>query len=387
VSRSNETLVFLDGPAIERDPLLQQLIDDGVAEESGLSHLVDILEARGFDPLERTLQFLAEASDLLEVDLERARRTLARADGALENVHDPHARRQAHEERIGTRQRVAAHLLKLGAEASATSDGQAVAWHAPAGEQIAEIGRSMEAIGRRAEASTYSLVGLRYTEAPPSAADVAEKLPNLYGALVGAMADLSKRARQGSLSRFAREWRDELSGLDWTRLSGAQKSIVEAADRFAELTGTESDSQAAAELRRQAAAALITRSAWPDAVALLEELPDPEPGQLAHCYEGLQQWERAGNLREQAGQLAEALDDLRRAGLLERAGQLAERLEQPELARQLGLAAQIASLDNLGPVDFPDLTDPELRRVAESLRRAAERLTPRAARGAHQRRR
>jgi hypothetical protein len=119
----------------------------------------------------------------------------------------------------------------------------------------------------------------------------------------------------------------------------------------------------------------------------LEELPETDPAQLARCYEGLRSWEQAGELREQDGDLTAALEDFRQAGLLERAGQLAERLERPELARQLSLAAQVADLDALEPAAFPDLTEPELRRVAESLRRAAERLTPRPGRGAERRRR
>lgn len=380
VSRSNETLVLLDRATTERDPLLADLVADGPAEEVSLAHLRYVLETREYDPLERLQELFKEASDLLDLDLPRALRRLDRADGALASLRDADACRQAHRERITARRRAANRLL--GAAGEVSGDDPAVRerlaeLYDQAAEQFRELERSYGALGDLTRGAQYERLGRRYRETPPGSPDVLPSLPVVLDGYVRVLTELPKRELRAADLRHAREWRDELFGQDWATHVPLEQAVL-ASDHLAELTGARQDRRAAERLRGELIELLLARARWREALETLERLPEPPPAQLARCHEGLRAWGRAAPLREQAGQLEQALEDYRACGDLPRAAELAERLERADLAGALRLTAElVARLDDLDRRLAPNLSEAERRGLADSLRRAAEKLTSR----------
>jgi hypothetical protein len=376
VSRSNETLVFLDRAGLERDPLLRELVEAGPAEEVTMAYLSDVLETREYDPLERLQELFKEASDLLEVDPARALRSLERADGALAALRDPESRRQAQQERVQARRRAAAYLLA--ASESGDLPGQADAWYEQAADQFAALEQSYRELAQSDLADLALLLAERYRAAPPGSDQVEAVLPQLARRYVQKLASLSSEERRDGLLHQARAWRDELVGLPWKE-SEWLRLACSASELLAELTSATEDAEPAAELRARLVDRLFQREAWPEALAVLEQLPEPPAALLARCYEGLQRWERAAELREAVGDLEQALVDYRQAGELGRATILAERLGRPELAASLRAAADlVAQLGALGSGQAGNLTEAERRRLADQLHRAADQLAPRA---------
>jgi hypothetical protein len=377
VSRSNEILIFLDRGDQARDPLLARLAEDGVAEETSPSHLNDVLEARGHDPLELTRGLLREGVDLLDLDLPRALRTLERATATLEELHDPDSRRLAHEQRIQTHRQAAGLLLD---RARATGEGDdasadAAETYQEAGRQLREIELSYRQLERATQADLNAVLAERYLETPPGSTFAEENLPTYLARYAELLATLPSEQRSTFLDE-PRAWHAEQTALEWTQ-PGSLKGAVAALEQLADLSGDETDRNAAADLRERLIQMLIRDERWREALDLLEGQPAVERGVLATCYEGLGDWERAAEQRVAAGELEQALEDYRQAGSLERAAELATQLDRSELADALTTAATLARIGQADEHRLDLLTDAERLRLAESLRRAADRLAPR----------
>lgn len=378
VSRSNEILVFLDRADGVRDPLLAKMVEDGVAEETTTARLLDVLESRGHDPLERTRELLREAVDLLDLDLQRALRALERADAALEELHDPDARRQAHEQRIQARRQAAELLLaraRAPREGVVDASADAVEAFQQAGQQLGEIELSYRALGAGVEAERHRVLAERYLDTPPGSILLAEKLPAHLAAYAEALAELPAEQRS-ALMEEPRTWYAELEVATWGSREHLRQA-VEALGRLAELTGADEDRALADRLRERLVERLVHDECWREALDHLSGRPLGGPAMLAACYEGLGDWERAGDCRAEAGALEQALDDYRRAGALERAAELATRLGRDELARALAAAATLSRVGEEEAQQLDLLTEAERQRLADSLRRAADRLAPR----------
>ena len=375
ISRSNETLVFLDREDDPTDPLLESLVVDGVAERWSVALLRDTLALRGDDPLERTLQLFEEAADLLEVDLERALRSLTRADGALATLRDVDHRREGLHRRIDVRRRAAAQLLRAAQPDSAASDRKT--HYDAAAEMLAEVARSYGELGEDQRATQHALLAERYREIPPGAPDLAARLPDLLQRYVAVLAELPKRDLRAAVLRLPRDWRDELTEVAWGATAPLAACLA-ASERLAMLTSAVQDREAAVDLREKLAALQLDRAQWAEALATLQQLPTQPPASLARCQEGLGAWQAAAQLREVAGELPLALANYRKAGAPHQAADLADRLGQTELATSLRASADLAGLlDSFAASHAPNLTEPELRRVSEALHRAAEALAPR----------
>jgi hypothetical protein len=376
ISRSNETLVFLDREDTPTAPLLESLAADGVAECWPVALLRDTLAMRGHDPLERTIQLFEEAADLLEVDLERALRSLTRADGALANLRDHDHRREGLLRRIEVRRRAAAQLLRAADQPDVAANDRTTRYDAAA-EMLAEVARSYGELGEQQHAMQHALLAERYRLIPPGSPDLAGRLPDLLQRYVEVLAELPKRDLRADVLRLPREWRDELTEVAWGA-TAPLAACLSAGERLATLTSSRQDREAAVELREKLAALQLDRAQWAEALATLQELPTQPPASLARCQEGLGAWEAAARLREVAGELPLALANYRKAGVPRRAAELADRLGQTELAASLRASADLAVLlESFAASHAPNLTEPELRRVSEALHRAAEALAPR----------
>ena len=112
LSRSTETLVLLDTPDAETDPLLQEMADDGLLKRRSIAFLRARLEERNADARERALGFLEDTLGLLESDLDRALRTLIRFEAALAGLVDADQRREVLERSIEVRRLAASALVR-----------------------------------------------------------------------------------------------------------------------------------------------------------------------------------------------------------------------------------------------------------------------------------
>ena len=147
LSRSTETLILLDAPDAETDPLLQEIADEGLVSRRSIAFLRARLEERNADPRERAIGFLEDTLGLLETDLDRALRTLIRAEAALAGLVDTDQRREVLERSIDARRAVASALARQGR-------------HAEAARLIRGRWRSAVRSGRkRARSSTWSWLG------------------------------------------------------------------------------------------------------------------------------------------------------------------------------------------------------------------------------------
>jgi hypothetical protein len=278
ISRANETLVLVDplegpleeSPDVSIDPLINGLLDDGVAEAASAAHLAHELKSRGHDPLAQALALFDEAQALVESDPARALRSLDRADGALANLRDPDSRRQAIELAIETR-RAIARLLKVRALDQAEADGQssiaARSSYQQVGELYAGIGRYLDAVPPQTEAARvpsdaprrrlYRALAERYRQAPPGSADSAPIAATLFADYVEALAALPEPERRESSLDEARRWRDELLADQLTtrlenpealsRFERAVACLAELSERADDLDAAERAVAAAAE--------------------------------------------------------------------------------------------------------------------------------------------
>ena len=378
VSRSTEMLVFFDPNGDPRDPLLDELIQDGVAEAVGTRLLIDALAARPYDPLERTLAYFQEAEELLEADLERALRALDRADGALANLRDPEARRQALQRRVEARRRAAARLLEQ-PDVEVEVEFERVA------DQLRQAERSYRELGDEIRATQHGLLVERFETCPPGSSAVAERLPSLFSRYVETLAELPRRDLRARMLMLPREWRDELAALEWRRIEQLRR-LVEASEQLAELSGAESDTSAAQALRERLGRLLIERRRFNEALETLQALPTPPPELGGRCCEALERYLEAASWYEQAGDHERAIACFRRAGNLPEAARLAASLGKAELAAALDALRQAEQL--VGKVEqvlqgqLDQLEPGELQHLAERLRSAAERLRGRGRRGA-----
>jgi hypothetical protein len=371
VSRSTETLVFLDLDGAGRDPLLDQLLDDRIADQASPRLLSDALAARSYDPLERALAYFQEADDLLEADLARAQRALDRADGALANLRDPEARRQALRRRIEARRRAAARLLERRDEPGCL--GQVA-------EQLRQAEQSYRELGDETHARQYALLVERFETTPPGAASVPELLPSLFSRYVATLAELPAAERRARIYGLPREWREELSALEWTR-PAPLREVLAASEALAGLSAAASDRAAAEALRERLALLLTSRQRWHQALEVFEALTAPPPRPLAHCCEQLGRYAEAARWYERAGDLEAALGCFRQAGCLPEAARLAASLGRADLAAALAALQEAERLVGQAEQALESaqarLEPAERLRLAERLRAAAARLSSR----------
>ncbi len=328
VSRATETLVFADPPDAEPDPLLAELVSDGLAQRRSPAFLCDRLEERNADPLARVDGFVDDALGLLDGDLDRAVRTLVRVDAALAELVDLVQRREVLARAAVVRRAAATALVHHGRYAEAAEQF----------ERLVGIGREL---GQDARAELDDVAGRRYREAPPGDARAATVLPTFVARYASALEALPQGERSIPLYDLPRAWLQEAStaeeGVCGPDRSAALPTLLDGARRLAELSGDERDRRAAAQLRATVADALLAARAWRKALDLLADEPDAPPEALARCYEGLKLWREAADARLRAGQPAEALEDYRRAAAFSEAAALAARLGHGELAETLGL--------------------------------------------------
>jgi hypothetical protein len=364
VSRATETLVFLDALNVEPDPMLSGLLADGVARRRSVAFLRDRLEERNADPRERALGFLDDAADLLERDLDRALRTLVRAEAALADLVDAGQRRGPLERAVEVRRRAAHRLIQEDRDAEAS-------------EQLERLLAMSRELGEQARAEQYAALARRYREAPRGTANAAERLPALLAAYIDTLEALPPDDRSARLYALPREWLEEARGLAADD-ELALRSLRISALRLAELTGAERDRATFSLLSEALVDRLLEAGACADALEILSREPDPPPQKLARCHEGLKAWRAAAEARLAANQPAEALENYRRAAAFPEAAGLAERLGQEDVASTLGLLAGLAeSLDRLEQADLKGIADAETQSLARRLRDTADLLTRR----------
>jgi hypothetical protein len=339
--------------------MLSALLADDVARRRSVAFLRDRLEERNADPRERALGFLDDAADLLERDLDRALRTLVRAEAALADLVDAEQRRGPLERAVDVRRRTAHRLIQEARDAEAA-------------EQLERLLAMSRELGEQARAEQYAVLARRYREAPRGAADAVERLPTLLAAYIDTLEALPADDRAARLYALPREWLEEARGLA-TADEPALRSLRMSALRLAQLTGAERDRAAFGLLSETLVDRLLEAGACADALEILSGEPDPSPEKLARCHEGLKAWRAAAEARLAASQPAQALEDYRRAAAFPEAARLAERLGQQEVASTLGLLAGLTeTLDHLKDADLDALADAETQSLARRLREAAD---------------
>ena len=361
LSRSTETLILLDTPEAELDPLLQEIADEGLVKQRSLAFLRARLEERNDDARERAVGFLEDTLGLLEADLDRALRTLVRFEAALAGLVDAEQRGEVLERSISVRRTAATALARQGRHAEAARHY----------ERLVAICRE---IGQEARSDQYAVLARRYAEAPPGSEAAARLLPALLIDYVRALEGRSADDRPERLFDLPRAWLEEAGELE-TGNSAALASLHESARRLAVLTGDTRDLETAQRLADALADARVAAGDWAGAIALLQDRPDASPEQLARCYEGLKRWADAARARVTAGQPEAALADYRRAGAFSEAAALAETIghaEQAAILKTLGTV--LDGLDRLGRTDLDALEDDEAAILARRLREAADRL-------------
>lgn len=361
LSRSTETLVLLDGPDVETDPLLLELVEAGLARRRSVAFLRARLEERSADARERALGFLDDALDLLESDLDRALRTLIRFEAVLADLVDVEARREVLERSIDVRRSAVSALTRQGR-------------YAEAARQLERLVTICRELGQEARAEQYAVMARRYAEAPPGSEAARERLPGLLVEHVRALEGRAEDDRPERVFELTRAWLQEARELE--PLDGAAlASLHESARRLAALSGDARDAELAEQLAARLADARLAAKDWAGALALLECRPDASPEQLARCYEGLRRWADAARARVAAGQPEAALPSFRRAGAFGEAAALAEETGHADEAALLrSLATVLDGLDRLGRTDLDALEDDEAAVLARRLREAADRL-------------
>lgn len=361
LSRSTETLILLDAPDAETDPLLKEIADEGLVDRRSLAFLRARLEERNADPRERAVGFLEDTLGLLETDLDRALRTLIRAEAALAGLVDADQRREVEERSIDVRRAVAGALARQGRYMEA----------ARLYERQMAICRD---VGQEARSEQYAVLARRYIEAPPGSEVAAKVLPSLLVDYVRALEGRAADDRPERLFELPRAWLEEARELE-TGNSAVLASLQESAQRLAALTGDARDAETAELLGDALADARLVASDWAGALAILKDRPDADPEQLACCYEGLKRWADAARARVAAGQPEKALSAFRRAGAFGEAAALAETAGQRDEAALLGtLSTVLDGLERLGRTDLNGLEDDEASILAKRLREAADKL-------------
>jgi hypothetical protein len=361
LSRSTETLILLDTPDAETDPLLQEIADDGLLKRRSIAFLRARLEERNADARERAVGFLEDTLGLLESDLDRALRTLIRFEAAMAGLVDPDQRREALERSIEVRRSAAAALVRQ----SRYEDAARLYWR-----QV-DICRET---GQEARAEQFAVMARRYADAAPGSEEAAKLLPDLLVELVRAIEARDADDRPERLFELPRTWLEEARELEIGN-STAVASLQESARRLAALTGDPRDAETADRLADKLAGARLSGGDWAGALALLENRADARPEQLARCYEGLRRWADAARAHAVAGHPEAALAAYRRAGSFPEAAALAETVGKGEEAALLKtLATVLDGLDRLGRTDMNALEDDEASILARRLREAADRL-------------
>jgi hypothetical protein len=361
LSRSTETLILLDAPEAETDPLLQEITDDGLVKRRSIAFLRARLEERNADPRERAVGFLEDTLGLLESDLDRALRTLIRFEAALAGLVDVDQRREGLERSIVVRRSAGSALARQGRYADAARQY----------ERLVAICRE---VGQEARSDQYAVLARRYAEAPPGSEEAAKLLPALLVDYVRALEGRDADDRPERLFELPRAWLEEARELE-TGNSAALTSLQESARGLAALTSDARDLEIAERLADSLADARVAAGDWAGALALLKDRPDSSPEQLAHCYEGLKRWTDAARARVAAGQPEAALAAYRKAGAFAEAAALAETAGQSDEAKLLGtLATVLGGLERLGRTDLDALEDDEASILARKLREAADRL-------------
>jgi tetratricopeptide (TPR) repeat protein len=361
LSRSTETLILLDHPDAELDPLLQELVNEGKIRQRSMAFLRARLEERNDDARERALGFLEDTLGLLESDLDRALRTLIRFEAALAGLVDAEQRAEVLERSIAVRRTAATALARQGRHAEAARHY----------ERLVAICRE---IGQEARSDQYAVLARRYAEAPPGSEAAARLLPGLLVDYVRALEGRAADDRPERLFELPRTWLDEARELDIGN-SAALASLHESASRLAALTEDARDLETAERLADTLAEARVAAGDWAGALTVLKDRPDARPEQLARCYEGLKRWADAARARVAAGQPEAALTNYRRAGAFSEAAALAETAGRAEEAALLtSLATVLDGLERLGKTDLDALEDDEASILARRLRDAADRL-------------
>jgi hypothetical protein len=364
LSRSTETLVLLQGPDVEVDPLLADLLKDGLARRRSMAYLRARLEERNADARERAVGFLEDTLDLVESDLDRVLRTLVRFDAALAGLVDAEQRREMLERSIDVRRSAAAALGRQGR-------------HEAAARQFERLVATCRELGQEARAEQYAVLARRYAEAPPGSDDAAAKLPQLLAEYVSALEARDAEDRPARVFEVPRSWLEE--AREGERANGAAvASLHESARRLAALSGDPRDQQAAESLADGLADARLAAGDWAGALTLLKDRPDASPEALARCYEGIRRWADAARARVAAGQPEAALANFRRAAAYSEAADLAGALGRADEAALLGtLTTLLEGLDGLSRADLNALADDEAATLSRRLREAADRLARR----------
>jgi len=361
LSRSTETLVLVDTPDAEVDPLLQEMADDGLLNRRSIAFLRARLEERNADARERAVGFLEDTLGLLEADLDRALRTLIRFEAALAGLVDADQRREVLERSIEARRLAASALVRQGRYDAA----------ARLYRRQVDICRELN---QEARADQYDVLARRYKEAPPGSDEVAKLLPSLLVAYVRALEGRAADDRPERLFDQPRAWIEEARELEIGE-SAAVASLQESARRLAALSGDDRDVETAERLSDTLSDARLASGDWAGALALLESRADARPEQLARCYVGLRRWADAARAHVAAGQPEAALAAYRRAGAFAEAAALAETVGAHDGATLLKtLATVLDGLDRLGRTDLNALEDDEASILARRLREAADRL-------------
>jgi hypothetical protein len=361
LSRSTETLILLDDPDADTDPLLEDLLADKLARRRSVAYLLARLEERNADARERAVGFLEDTLDLLESDLDRALRTLIHFDAALAGMVEPEQRREMLERSVEVR-RTAATALGL--------QGR----HAEAARQLQRLVAASRELGQDARAEQYAVMARRYAEAPPGSENVATLLPALLVEYVRAIEARDADDRPARLFELPRAWLEEVRELA-PESGKLLASLHESASRLAGLTGDPRDRQTAEHLADTLVSCCLAAGDWAGALVRLEDRPDASAEALARCYEGLRRWADAGHARVEAGQPEAALANFRRAAAFSEAATIAEQLGRTDEAALLGaLTTLLDGLDRLGRTDLEALANDEAATLSRRLRDAADRL-------------
>jgi hypothetical protein len=361
LSRSTETLILIDTPDTEIDPLLQEIADDGLLKRRSIAFLRARLEEINADSRERAVGFLEDTLGLLESDLDRALRTVIRFEAALAGLVDADQRREVLERSVEVRRLAASALVR-----QRRYDDAARLYRR-------QVDICREA-GQEARAEQYAVLARRYADAPPGSESAAKLLPGLLVDYVRALEGRAADDRPERLFELLRTWLDEARDLE-TGNNAALASLHESARRLAALSDDPRDAETAERLADALADARLASGDWAGALSMLECRADARPEQLARCYEGLKRWADAARAYVAAGQSDAALAAYRRAGAFSEAAMLAETVGQRGDATLLQtLATVLDGLDRLGRTDLNALEDDEASILSRRLREAADRL-------------
>ncbi|MCC7107364.1 MAG: DEAD/DEAH box helicase family protein [Chloroflexi bacterium] len=380
ISRSTETLIFVDQPGEERDLFLEGLVNERLAAEQTVAFLHDDLLERGQDAQLRAQGFLSDALELLEVDLDRALRVLVQADAALKNILEAGERQKMLPTRVRVRLQAARALLRR------------ERWP-EAADQFGQLVASYRELGQEEQAELFELLDSRYRESPPGSTNALLHVPELQGETLGAWRALPESERDPDLLELLRRWRDEMShdllelpaaaeleeciaGLSLKRSRGLLAShLFRSALDLASTSGEEEDRTAALAVCEIMGDSYTARENWAEALSAYQQLPHPPVRNVAACHEGLANWSQAAELYLEAGDRRAALSCLRRGADLERAGELARELGENRLAETLKAATRLTDeLTTFCGEPVRILNGAELEKIAGLLERASTQL-------------